>query len=152
MTKHSNNLFPKPPKVALISIRPCFVEKILCGEKKLEFRRSWAAEAVDVLVIYSTSPVQRIVATVKVVGVTEGSPTALWNLSQEKCGGVSRQLIRDYFIGKKTGFAIEISDVAKFEQAIDPKKMFKNFRAPQSFRYLDAKEYSRILEKFFKEQ
>lgn len=148
MTMHSNDLFPKPPKVALISIRPCFVEKILCGEKKLEFRRSWATEPVDVLVIYSSSPVQRIVATAKVVGVTEGSPTALWNLSQEKGGGVPRQLFRDYFTGKKTGFAIEISDVAEFEPAIDPKELFKNFRAPQSFRYLDVKEYSQIFEKF----
>lgn len=147
MTTPSSDLFQKPPKVALISIRPCFVAKILSCEKKLEFRRSWAAEPVDVLVIYSSSPVQRIVATAKVVGVTEGSPTALWNLSKEKGGGVPRQLIRDYFTGKKTGFAIEISEVTEFEQAIDPKEMFKDFRAPQSFRYLGANEYSQILEK-----
>ena len=145
MTTRTKDLFPKPPRVALISIRPYFVEKILSGEKKLEFRRAWAAGPVDVLVIYSSAPIQRIVATVNVVEVTEGSPTALWELAKEKGGGVTRQLIYDYFAGKKTGFAIEIADVLEFENPVDPKKMFKKFMAPQSFRYLDAKDYSRIL-------
>lgn len=147
---HSSDLFPKPPRIALISIRPCFVEKILSGEKRLEFRRSWAAEPVDKLVIYSSSPTQRIVAAVDVVGVTEGSPTALWELAREKGGGVTRQLIYDYFSGKKTGFAIELTDVHEFESPVDPKKLFKNFIAPQSFRYIDAKDYHRILQQSWK--
>lgn len=147
MTMRTKDLFPKPPKAALISIRPRFVEKILSGEKRLEFRRSWAAEPVDILVIYSSSPVQRIVATANVVSLTEGSPTALWELAKVKRGGVPRQLIYDYFEGKKTGFAIEISDVLELESHVDPKKVFKNFIAPQSFRYLDAKDFDKILER-----
>src|SRR4030067_501956 len=127
MIMRTKDLFPKPPKVALISIRPFFVEKILSGEKKLEFRRSWVAAPVDMLVIYSSAPTQRIVATLNIVGVTEGSPTALWELAKEKGGGVTRQLIYDYFAGKKTGFAIEIADVLEFENPVDPKKMFKKF-------------------------
>lgn len=147
---HTGDLFPKPPRVALISIRPCYVEKILSGEKRLEFRRRWTAEPVDVLVIYSSSPIQRIVAMAKVVGVTEGSAAALWELAKEKKGGVTRQLIRDYFAGNKTGIAIEISDIAEFEEPLDPKKLFKDFRPPQSFSYLDAKDYNRILEKYWR--
>jgi predicted transcriptional regulator len=112
----------------------------------LEFRRSWAAEPVDVLVIYSSAPTQKIVATVNIVGVTKGSPTALWQLATEKGGGVTRQLIYDYFEGKKLGFAIEIENLNIFEHPIDPKKVFKNFLAPQSFRYLDAEDYNKILE------
>ena len=122
------------------------------GAMGSEARRSWAAEPVDVLLIYSSTPVQKIVAAVNVVNVTEGSPTALWNLSQEKCGGVTRQLIYDYFTGRKTGFAIEIADVLEFEQPVDPKKLFKGFRAPQSFMYLDAKDYTRVVAKSWKER
>jgi predicted transcriptional regulator len=135
-----------PHKAALISIRPRFVEKILSGEKRLEFRRSWAAEPVDVLVIYSSSPVQRIVATANVVNLTEGTPTALWELSKVKRGGVPRQLIYDYFEGKKTGFAIEIADVLELEHPVNPKKVFKDFVAPQSFRYLEENDYVKILQ------
>lgn len=147
MTTRTKDLFPKQPNVALISIRPHFVDKILSGEKRLEFRRSWATKPVDVLIIYSSAPIQRIVAKVNIVRVTEGSPTALWALAKEKGGGVTRQLIYDYFAGKKSGFAIEIAEVLKFEHPLDPKTMFKNFLAPQSFRYLDAKDYNKILEK-----
>jgi len=143
----TKDLFLKPPKTALISIRPRFVEKILSGDKRLEFRRSWAVKPVDILVIYSSSPVQRIVATANVVGFTEASPTALWELAKTKGGGVPRQLIYEYFEGKKLGFAIEIADVLELENPVDPKMVFKNFMAPQSFRYLDAKDYDRILEK-----
>lgn len=116
----------------------------------MEFRRRWAAEPVDKLVIYSSSPTQRIVAAVDVVSVTEASPTALWELAREKGGGVTRQLIYEYFSGKKTGFAIELADVHEFESPVDPKKVFKNFLAPQSFRYIDAKDYSRILQQSWK--
>ena len=150
MTTRTKDLFPKPPRVALISIRPYFVEKILSGEKKLEFRRAWAAGPVDVLVIYSSAPIQRIVATVNVVEVTEGSPTALWELAKEKGGGVTRQLIYDYFAGKKTGFATRWSDILELEHPVDPKKVFKNFLAPQSFRYIDAKDYRKILQQSWK--
>lgn len=151
MTTHTKDLFPRPPRVALISIRPCFVEKILSGEKRLEFRRSWAAEPVGVLVIYSSAPTKKIMAVVNVVGVTEGSPTALWELAKEKGGGVTRQLIYDYFEGKKSGFAIEIADVLEFKHPVDPKKVFKDFLAPQSFRYLDTKDYNKILQQSWKE-
>lgn len=147
MTTRSKNLSQKPPKIALISIRPNFVNKILSGDKKLEFRRRWAAHPVDILIIYCSSPIQRIVARVSVVSVTEGSPAALWELAKQKGGGVSRQIIFDYFKGAKSGYAIEITDVLKFENPIDPKMVFNKFLAPQSFRYLDSEDYVRILEK-----
>lgn len=105
---------------------------------------------MDTLVIYSSAPTQRIVAAVNVVGVTEGSPTALWELAKEKGGGVTRQLIYDYFSGNKAGFAIELADVLEFEHPVDPKRVFKNFLAPQSFRYIDAKDYSKILQQSWK--
>jgi len=152
MTTRTKDLFPMPPRIALISIHPNYVEKILSGEKRLEFRRRWAAEQVDVLVIYSSSPTQRLVAAANVIDVIEGSPTALWELAKEKGGGVTRQLIYDYFKGKKTGFAIEIADVLEFEQAVDPKVIFKDFVAPQSFRYLDSKDYTKILAKSWKKK
>lgn len=144
MTKRTKDLFPKPPRVALISIKPRFVDKILSGEKRLEFRRIWAVEPIDVLIIYASSPVRRIVAKVNVVNVTKGSPTLLWRLAQSKGGGLTRKLLYDYLSGKKSGYAIELSDVIQFAQPIDPKMMFENFLAPQSFRYLSFEDYDRL--------
>jgi len=145
MTTRTKDLFIKPNRVALISIHPCFVEKILTGEKRLEFRRIWAVQSLDMLLIYSTSPIQRIVASVNIVNVTKGTPTSLWELAKDNRGGVTRQLIYDYFEGKKTGYAIEMANVIKFKKPVDPKKILTNFFAPQSFRYLAAGDYKKIL-------
>lgn len=138
---------PTQASAILISIHPPYVDKILAGDKRLEFRRVWAARPVDSLVIYSTSPIQRIVAVANVVSVTKTSPTALWALAKEKKGGVTRQLIYDYFAQKKFGFAVEIDNVIKLEHPLDPKGLFANFLAPQSFRYITASDYRMILEK-----
>ena len=129
----------------LISIQPQFAEKILAGTKNLEFRRSWAAAPVDTLVIYASFPRQRIVAIARVAIVHEGSPTALWELAREKAAGISRRQLYSYFEGKDSGFAIELSSVVRTNGGIDPKSLFKNFRPPQSYHYLNTNAYAKVI-------
>lgn len=138
--------FKQVDRPVLISIQPEFVEKILSGEKVLEFRRSWAADPVDALVIYASSPKQRIVAIARVAVVHEGSPTALWKLARYKAGGISRRQLYSYFEGKDFGYAIEISSIVRTNGSIDPKSLFHNFRAPQSFHYLGAEAYAKVID------
>jgi predicted transcriptional regulator len=129
----------------LISIQPAFAEKILAGRKVLEFRRSWAASPVDALVIYASSPRRKIVAIARVAVVHEGSPTALWQLAREKAAGISRRQLYSYFQGKQSGYAIELSTIVRTNGGIDPRSLFRNFRAPQSFHYLEVEAYERVI-------
>jgi len=129
----------------LISIQPRFAERILAGDKVLEFRRVWAASPVDKIAIYSSFPVQRIVGFARVKVVHHGSPTSLWELARQKGGGISRRQLYEYFRGKQTGYAIELDGVVKVNGGLDPKKLFADFRPPQSFHYLDAGEFRRII-------
>lgn len=138
---------PQAIRPVLISIKPQFVEKILAGEKVFEFRRLWAKSDPDVMVIYSSSPEQRIVAIARIKKVHESSFSSLWNLTRGR-GGVSRQLLREYFRDKKTGYAIEIEDVKAAKTPIDPKALFDGFRPPQSFQYLDPAQYQKLIKKF----
>lgn len=131
-------------KPALISIQPRYVKKIFSGEKVLEFRRIWAAKPVDALVIYSSSPEQRIVAIACVGALHHGSPTKLWELARIKGGGVSRRELYAYFQGKRKGYAIELTGVLKAELEVDPKSLFVNFKPPQSFQYLSAEDYEKV--------
>lgn len=132
---------------ALISIHPVYVEKILSGEKRLEFRRSWAANQVDYLVIYATSPVQRIVAVTQVGQVVRGSKSRLWELARHKGGGISRRKLFEYMEGKKEGVALELLQTLKIDEGINPYALFGNgFRPPQSFRYLSQSELAMLLE------
>ena len=59
----------------LMSINPVHVDNILTGTKKYEFRKTRCKKNIDTIVIYSTSPVMRVVAEVEVKGIIEDSET-----------------------------------------------------------------------------
>lgn len=129
----------------LISIHPSHAEKIISGEKRLEFRRSWAARPVEMLFIYATSRVQKVVAVAQVKHVFRGSRTSLWNLSRTKGGGISRRKLFSYLKGKKEAFAIELIKIKPIKGGIDPLLIFgPDFRPPQSFRYLTDEERAKL--------
>ena len=51
----------------LLSINPPYVDKIFNGEKKFEYRRAiFKDNSVDTIVIYSTSPIKKVVGEFKV--------------------------------------------------------------------------------------
>lgn len=122
---------------ALLSLHPRHAVKILAGEKRFEFRRVWATRPVSEIVIYATAPIQRIVAMARVRRVHRGSATALWKLSQEIGGGLSRRELFKYFNAKRSGYAIELDSIITCVQPLDPKALLEGFRPPQSFKYLD---------------
>ncbi len=138
------------PKVALISLHPEHAAKILSGEKKLEFRRTWASDPVEELVLYVTAPVQRIVAIAKVKQVHRGSRSALWNLAKSLGGGLSRQALFDYFAGKASGFAIELGEILRFPRLLEPAQFIAGFHPPQSFCYIGAETTEKLRREFRK--
>lgn len=131
-------------KVVIISLHPEHANKILSGEKRLEFRRVWAKSPVDTVAIYATSPVQRIVALAYVKQVHIGSKNKLWALAKCIGGGLTRRALYSYFEGKKSGYAIEFNSIKVFHPAICPKKVMGKFSAPQSFTYLDQKTLKKL--------
>ena len=64
-------------KALLLPIKPEYVERILQGTKKYEYRKRLAKENVSVIYIYITAPSMKIVASVQIVGRLSASPTAL---------------------------------------------------------------------------
>jgi predicted transcriptional regulator len=127
--------------VALISIHPEHVEKIVAGEKNVEFRRRWPNRAIGTLVIYATSPVKRLAAVVEITEVVRASKTALWTISSDEGGGITRQRLFDYLDGKTLGIALKLGKRLPFDDGLLPKEVFgDSFHAPQSYRYLTEDE------------
>ena len=62
-------------KALLLSIKPEYVEKILQGEKKYEYRKRLAKEDVSYIYVYSTAPSMKVVASVHIEGHLSDSPT-----------------------------------------------------------------------------
>lgn len=135
-------------RTILLSIKPKYADLILAGSKRVEFRRSWAAQEVTAVVLYSSSPIQKLVGVAKVESVISASPTALWQTCQERGGGLTRDELRSYFAGKGKGIAVFLGEVSTLPSQVDPHDIFDHFVPPQSFRYLDPSECRKFDSKF----
>lgn len=124
----------------ILSIKPKYIEEIIKGKKKFEFRKSIfkLGKNVKKIYIYSTSPVKKIVGFFKIKDIIEDHPENLWEKYQEY-SGIAKEDFFDYFNDKEKGFAIAIKDLEVFAQPIDPKNVIPNFIPPQSFCYFDEK-------------
>lgn len=121
----------------LLSIKPEFAEKILAGEKRFEFRRVMPKQRVERVVVYASSPVCRLVGEFTVRRVVSASPEKLWRQTRN-FAGISRRYFDAYFEGRTEAHAFEVEDVLRYDQPIDPQSIYRGFRPPQSFVYLDS--------------
>lgn len=122
-------------QVALFSIRPQYAEAILNGTKTVEFRRRALRPTVRFIVIYSTSPVQRIVGAFAVSGVASMTPVDAWR-RYGSVGGIGLEDFFAYYEGSTTAVAIGIGSRARAAvplllSAIDPL-----IRPPQAWMYV----------------
>lgn len=101
MTLFPESSLPQGGKAVLLSIKPRFVDQILVGTKRVEFRRSWPNNDIGPMVLYSSSPVQRLVGVAYIDRTIETTPDGLWELAQEYGGGLEYDELIEYFEGKK---------------------------------------------------
>lgn len=123
----------------LLSIKPEFAEKILSGEKRFEFRRVVPKRPVERVVVYASSPVCRVVGEFSVRQVVSDTPKALWRRTREHAGISWAYFIR-YFGGRSCAHAFEVEHAVRYAEPIDPKRVDRSFRPPQSFAYLEGFE------------
>ena len=123
----------------LLSIKPKYVEEIKNGNKRYEFRKSLCSaknrDKLEYIFIYSSAPVQKIVARFFVEEILEDHPKNLWNKCKDE-SGIEQVDFFKYFKDKNSGLAIKISELKFFREPIEPKNIFPNFSPPQSFCYV----------------
>ncbi len=131
----------------LLSIKPEFAEKILSSQKKYEFRKTpiRKADSVENVILYASSPVQRIVGSFEIQQIINESPSALWEQYGGDSGITGRERFMDYYSGKQEGYAIEIGNPQRLLTAIDPTEHFDDFTPPVSFQYVNG-EFESLLE------
>src|SRR4030067_2461175 len=123
----------------LLSFKPKYVEEILNGNKKYEFRKVIfkCRDELGMVYIYSSSPVKKIVGAFVIENIIEDHPEVLWAQFKEFSGINNEKEFFSYFGANKKGFAIEIGDLEIFENPADPRLLIPGFVPPQSFRYID---------------
>lgn len=124
------------PTRALLSIKPQYSSAIFDGNKKFEFRRVLFSRPVDIIVVYSTAPVQRVVGEFKVKSIIRESLPFLWEQTSQ-FAGIDEDFFFQYFHDRACGYAIEIGEVQPYQYPFCPTERF-GVRPPQSFVYLDV--------------
>ena len=125
-------------KAILLSIKREYVEKILGGQKKYEYRKRLAKTESSIILIYSTSPIMKVVAKVEVVDTICAAPSTLWEKTKRNAG-ISRRKYREYFHGCKKAYAYQLGEI----QIFDIPKSLSEFNislAPQSFAYVELEQ------------
>lgn len=122
----------------ILSIKPKYIEKIKNNDKIYEFRKNIFSNKkisqIELIFIYSSYPIKKIVAQFKMGNIIKDTPKKIW----EKCkelSGLKKKDFFNYFGTRDSGYAIEMREILFFKESIDPFSLIPNFIAPQNFSY-----------------
>lgn len=129
----------------LFSIKPCFVEKILSGEKLYEYRkhRPNKQNQLEWAFIYSCAPQKRIVAAFLFQEIVVGTPNNIWEKTKDY-SGINEADFHRYYANSIVAYAIAIHNLRIFESHINPWQIDRDFRPPQSFAYLKGDLHEKL--------
>lgn len=120
----------------LLSIKPKYADLIFDGTKKFEFRRTiFKNENIKTIVVYASSPVQKVIGEFEIEMILNKDLAVLWKQTK-KHAGIDEQYFFEYFINKEKGYAIKIKKTRKYRKPLCLRDDF-NLLPPQSFLYLN---------------
>lgn len=120
-------------KILLISIHPKFVEKILTGEKRFEFRKHVPSCKISHILIHATTPEKRLVAIAEVEQILQAPPSVLWEQTKY-AAGIPRSFFREYFYGSKKAIAFQLGRVFPIPENVAQQIAYW---PPQSYSYFE---------------
>lgn len=119
----------------LLSIKPEFAERIFDGSKKYEFRKAvFKNSDITTVVVYASSPIQRVIGEFEIETIISDSPEKLWKKTKQ-FAGIEEEFFNEYFADREMGFAIKIKTTKRYKEALCLREHF-NVTPPQSFLYL----------------
>ena len=120
----------------LMSIKPQYVEKILSGNKKYEYRKNRAKRNdIDKMIIYSTAPVMKVVAEVDIEEIIESTPDILWKKTKLE-SGITEEFFYKYYKNKTTAVVYKLGNIKIYDKPKSLNDIGVKY-VPQSFIYLD---------------
>lgn len=119
---------------AILSIKPQFVEEIVAGKKKFEYRKSVFKQPVEKVYVYASAPISKVIGEFQPVDVVTGAPGDVWKETKE-FSGITKILFDEYYKGRKIAYAIVIQNFVKYDCQVN---LPKGMHAPQSYCYVES--------------
>ncbi len=92
---------------------------------------------VDKIIIYSTTPIMKVVGEAEVEDILIDNPETIWRETEKK-SGINKNFFDQYYEDRDQAVAYKLKNVIKYEK---PKTLeeYGVENAPQSFQYIDEK-------------
>lgn len=132
-------------RIGLMAIQPEFSQAILAGTKRVEFRKRALADDIEHVLIYESSPTQRVVGAFKIDCAVKASPADLWR-EYGRVGSIDETRFAAYYGDTISGVALLLSDVQTFDAPLTLDELPSQPSIPQSFVYLPARDLEAALE------
>ena len=130
-------------KIALMSIHPQFVQQILNGRKKVEFRKTRFAIDISHVIIYATVPIKKIVGYFEVKNIIEAHPIEIWK-RYEEIAGIEFDFFMEYYQARVRAVAIEVGEVRSLASPIPLNSLGIGNHPPQNYQYVEADVFKQI--------
>ncbi len=119
----------------LMSIKPQYVDKIFSGEKKYEYRKRLCQKKIDRIIVYSSSPIKKVVGELIIKQVLYHNKNTIWNMTNQY-GGIDKIEFDQYYENLENAVAYEIEKVIIYDK---PKDLMDYHikSAPQSYVYIN---------------
>ncbi|HFH9740992.1 TPA: ASCH domain-containing protein [Streptococcus pyogenes] len=118
---------------AIISIKPQFVDEIMKGNKRFEFRKSFLKSIPDRCYIYSTKPVGKIVGFFTIKQVLRDEPEKIWQKTSKK-SEITKDFFDEYYSGKNKAVAIEIDRLFAYKTPKNYHEIDIKGKPPQTYK------------------
>ena len=118
----------------LLSIKPQYVEKIITGKKKYEFRKFHCREGIDTIIIYATAPTKKVIGEVALLNIIEGDVEYVWH-ETKGFGGILKKDYKAYYKEREVAIAYQLGDVTLYNEPKTLSDLGLDY-VPQSFAYL----------------
>lgn len=121
----------------LLSIKPEFVEKIISGEKRFEFRKSLPKRKdIQSIIVYSTMPVGKVVGEFSVKQTLSLAPEILWEQTK-LFSGITKCFFDQYFSERSLAHAFEIETFEQYSEPVSITEILPSGMPPQSYCYVN---------------
>ncbi|MGQ5112392.1 hypothetical protein ACSOV8_12365 [Bacillus halotolerans] len=113
--------------------------KLFLVKKKFEYRKQiFKRDDISSVVVYATKPFGKVVGEFDIETILIDNPDIIWTKTKDY-SGITYKYFKNYFKGKRTGFAIQIKNFKQYDMPLDLNEFDNKIKvAPQSFCYTEG--------------
>lgn len=126
----------------ILPIKSVYVDKILSGEKKYEYRKKLCKKRINKIYLYKMAPEKAIVGEAEVLDFLVLNKEQLWEETKEK-SGISKEYFDNYFKNSKMACAYVLGKVVPYDKKIKLKDIGINYTI-QSYVYVRDFDYHEL--------